>query len=127
MGVSDGARFSDEQVEELVAQALDELPEELAELLDNVVVMVEPEPSPDDLESAGMGPEDGDGLLGLYVGVPLTERDVYYDALPDRVMIYSGPIQRYCTSRREAIDEIKKTVIHELGHHFGMEEHQMPY
>lgn len=125
------ARFTIEQVEDFVAQALDELPEEFAQLLDNVAVVVEEEPSEDDLESVEMDPEDSeDGeLFGLYQGMPLTERDTfgYGGMLPDRIAIFAGPIQRACTSRREAIDEIKKTVIHELGHHFGMEEDQMPY
>lgn len=124
-------RFSLADVESLVAQALDELPEEFAELLDNVAVMVEEEPSAADLESVGLDPDDPEGsdLFGLYQGTPLTERDTYYGfgSLPDRVVIYAGPIHRCCTSRREAIDEIKKTVVHELGHYFGMDEDQMPY
>jgi predicted Zn-dependent protease with MMP-like domain len=122
-------RFSTREVEDLVGKALDELPEEFAELLDNVAVMVEEEPSDEDLETVGMDPDDPDRdeLLGLYHGVALPERDVYYSALPDRVVIYAGPIRRCCESRREAIEEIKNTVIHELGHYFGMEEEQMPY
>jgi predicted Zn-dependent protease with MMP-like domain len=122
-------RLSIREVEELAAQALDELPEEFAELLDTVAVVVEEEPSDEDLESVGIDPDDPDRdeLLGLYHGVALPERDTYYSALPDRVVIYAGPIRRCCESRREAIDEIKKTVIHELGHYFGMEEDDMPY
>jgi len=119
--------FSVDDVERLVAQALDELPEHLAALLDNVFVMVEEEPSDEDLESVGMSRDAGDELFGLYQGVPLTERDTYYDALPDRVVIYAGPICRTFETRREAVEEIKKTVVHELGHHFGMEEDQMPW
>ncbi len=118
--------FSLARVEELVGQALDELPEHFAALLDNVVVMVEEEPSDEELESVGM--ERGRGeLFGLYQGVPLTERNTYYDALPDRVVIYAGPINRTFDDPREAVDEIKKTVVHELGHFFGMDEDQMPY
>jgi predicted Zn-dependent protease with MMP-like domain len=122
-------RLSIDEAEELVAQALDELPEEFFQLLDNVAVVVEEEPSRDDLESVGMDPDDEDDeLFGIYQGLALTERDSYYGGmLPDRVAIFVGPIRRCCTTRREAIDEIKKTVIHELGHHFGMEEEQMPY
>ncbi len=118
-----------DQVEDLVAKALDELPDEFFELLDNVAVVVEEEPSRADLESVGMDPDDEDDeLFGVYQGMPLTERDTFYGGiLPDRIAIFSGPIQRCCTTKREAIDEIKKTVIHELGHHFGMEEEQMPY
>ena len=119
--------FSTEDVEHLVGRALDELPEDFARLLDNVVVMVEEEPSAEDLESVGLGGDEGGELFGLYQGVPLTERDTYYDALPDRVVIYAGPIRRSTEDAREAVEEIKKTVIHELGHHFGMEEDQMPW
>lgn len=120
-------RVTSEEFESLVAKALDSLPEELAELLENVAVTVEEEPSEEDLESVGMEPEEGDELFGLYLGVPLTERDTYYGSLPDRIAIYRGPIVRGCASRREAIDEIRKTVLHELGHYFGMEEEDMPY
>jgi len=115
------------RVEELVGQALDELPEQFAELLDNVVVMVEEEPSDADLESVGMDRETGDELFGLYQGVPLTERDTYYGSLPDRIVIFAGPIGRTFRDPRQAVDEIKKTVVHELGHYFGMDEDQMPY
>lgn len=121
-------RLSIQEAEDLVAQALDELPEEFFRLLDNVAVVVEEEPSRDDLESVGMDPNEDDELFGVYQGMPLTERDSFYGGmLPDRVAIFAGPIRRCCGTRREAIDEIKKTVVHELGHHFGMEEDQMPY
>lgn len=122
-------KISMEEMERLVGEALDRLPERFAELLDNVAVVVEDEPSDDDLLSVGIDPasSDRDDILGLYIGVPLTERDSFYDALPDRIAIYRGPIERLARDRAEAIDEIHKTVLHELGHHFGMEEHQMPY
>lgn len=122
-------RLTIQEAEDLVAQALDELPEEFFQLMDNVAVVVEEEPSRDDLESVGMDPDDEeDELFGIYQGLALTERDSFYGGmLPDRVAIFVGPIRRCCSTRREAIDEIKKTVIHELGHHFGMEEDQMPY
>lgn len=120
-------RVTSEEFEGLVAEALDSLPEDFAELLDNVAVTVEEEPSAEDLESVEMSAEEGDELFGLYLGVPLTERDTFYGALPDRIAIYRGPIVRSCGSRREAIDEIRKTVLHELGHFFGMEEEDMPY
>ncbi|MEM9291759.1 MAG: metallopeptidase family protein [Acidobacteriota bacterium] len=118
-------RVSREEFEALVARALDGLPEEFAELLDNVAVVVEEEPSEETLRSVGLEP--GDDLLGLYLGIPLTERDVYYSQLPDQVAIYRGPILRMCQSRREVIREVRDTVVHELGHHFGMEEEDMPY
>ncbi len=119
-------RVPPEEFESLVEQALAGLPEEWAELLDNVAVMVEDEPDPEDLEAMGMDP--GEDLLGLYQGVPLDQRDSFYmGALPDRVILYRGPILRACDNRRDVIREIRDTLVHELGHHFGMEEEDMPY
>jgi predicted Zn-dependent protease with MMP-like domain len=119
-------RIRREEFERLVGRALDSLPKEFGELLENVFVVVEDEPAIEDLEAMGLGPEDDD-LFGLYQGVPQPDRDVYYSALPDRVVIYRGPICRYCRSREEAVQEIRDTVVHELGHHFGMEEEDLPY
>lgn len=119
-------RIPPEEFEALVEQALDGLPEQFADLLDNVAVVVEEEPDLDDLEALGLDPEV-DELFGLYQGVPQTERDSFYSALPDVVEIYRGPILRSCDSRRQVIREIRDTVVHELGHHFGMEEDDMPY
>lgn len=119
-------RVPPEEFEALVEQALAGLPEEWADLLDNVAVMVEEEPDPEDLEAMGMDPEDE--LFGLYQGVPLDQRDSFYmGALPDRVVLYRGPILRACANRRDVIREIRDTLVHELGHHFGMEEEDMPY
>jgi predicted Zn-dependent protease with MMP-like domain len=118
-------RVPPEEFEELVAKALDDLPEEFAELLENVAVVVEEEPDPEDLEEMGFDPEEE--LFGLYQGVSLAERDSYYAALPDRIAIYRGPILRACSSRREVIREVRDTVVHELGHHFGLDEDDMPY
>lgn len=120
-------RISPIEMEELVVRALEELPEEFASLLENVAVIVEDEPSDDDLESVGMARDEDDELFGLYDGVPLTERGASWDGFPDRIKIFAGPIGRYARNRREAIREIRDTVIHELGHFFGMEEDQMPY
>jgi len=118
-------RVPPEEFEALVEQALDGLPDEFAEMLDNVVVLVEEEPDPEDLEVMGFPP--GEELFGLYQGVPLAQRDTFYTALPDRVIIYRGPILRHCESRREVLREVRDTVVHELGHHFGMEEDEMPF
>lgn len=118
-------RIPPEEFDALVEQALEGLPEQFAELLENVVVMVEEEPDPEDLEALGMEPDEE--LFGLYQGVPLDQRDSFYTALPDRVLIYRGPILRACQSRREVIREVRDTVVHELGHHFGLEEEDMPY
>jgi predicted Zn-dependent protease with MMP-like domain len=111
--------------ERLVGEALDDLPEQFAELLENVAVVVEEEPDPEALEEMGMDPAEE--ILGLYLGVPITERDTYYQALPDRIALYRGPLLRYCTSRQEVIREVRDTVIHELGHYFGLGDEEMPY
>jgi predicted Zn-dependent protease with MMP-like domain len=122
-------RVSRQQFEELVAKALDGLPPQFAELLENVAVTVEEEPTDDDLREVDIDPEDPerDELFGLYQGVPLDARDSFYSALPDRVVIYRGPILRCCSSRREVVREVRDTVIHELGHYFGLDEDDMPY
>ena len=122
-------RVSREQFEALVEKALEQLPEEFREALDNVAVMVEEEPSDEDLEEVGIDPEDPDhdDLLGLYQGVPLTDRDSTYSALPDRVLVFRGPILRACDSRRQVLREIRETVQHELGHYFGLEEDDLPF
>ena len=112
--------------ERLVAKALDTLPGEFAELLDNVVVVVEDEPSPEDLEALGLDPNEDD-LLGLYQGVPADERGTEYSSLPDRVVIYRGPILRCCNSRDQVVQEVRDTLVHELGHHFGLLDEEMPY
>jgi len=119
-------RIPPEEFESLVEKALDGLPEEFADLLENVAVMVEEEPDPEDLEALGM--ETDEELFGLYQGIPLDERNTFYQgAMPDRVFIYRGPILRFCESRRQVIREIRDTVVHELGHHFGLDEEDMPY
>ncbi len=125
----DKMRVPPEEFEALVEQALGNLPDEFKEALDNVAVMIAEEPSDEDLEEVGIDPDDPDRdeLFGLYHGTPLTERDSFYSALPDRVMIYRGPILRECTSRREVMREVRETVQHELGHYFGMEEDDLPF
>jgi predicted Zn-dependent protease with MMP-like domain len=122
-------RVSHEEFEALVEEALEQLPAEFREALENVAVMVQEEPSAEDLEEVGIDPDDAeaDELLGLYQGVPLTERDSFYSALPDRVLIFRGPILRSCDNRRQVIREIRETVQHELGHYFGLEEDELPF
>lgn len=111
----------------LVAEVLDGLPEPWAELLDNVAVVVEDEPSDDDLIAVGMDPNEPDELLGLYQGVPQHERGMGYCELPDRVVIYRGPLLRISRTRADLVREIRETVLHELGHHFGLGEEDMPF
>ena len=84
-------------------------------LLDNVVFLVEDEP-----------PADEPDLLGIYDGTPLTERgDAWAGSLPDRITIYRGPLQRMCEDRDELLDEIAITVVHEIAHHFGIDDDRL--
>lgn len=99
----DPARF-----EEMVEAALDGLPEGLGRLLSNVAITVEHEPGPP-------------GLLGLYQGVPLTNRTTgYAGVLPDKITVYRQAICAICNGEDEVVDEVRRTVVHEVAHHFGI-------
>ena len=120
------------EFEHLVEEALARLPERFAKLLENIAVVVEEEPSDDDLDEVfGDEEEDDDGedeLLGIFRGTPLTQRR--FDDLPQlpaEVAIFRGPILRVSANRQEAIHEIRETVIHELGHYFGLGDHEMVF
>jgi predicted Zn-dependent protease with MMP-like domain len=103
------------EFEELVSVALDGIPAELASLMDNVVVLIEDEP-----------PAAEPDLLGLYDGVPLTERDSNYTFLaPDRVFVFSGPLTRMCETSAELVEEVRITVVHEIAHHFGIDDEHL--
>ncbi|GIJ22065.1 hypothetical protein Vlu01_26890 [Micromonospora lutea] len=100
-----------ERFEELVGEALDEVPEELLALMSNVVILVEDDPPP------------GEDLLGLYEGHALTDRGWdYAGVLPDRILIYRNPILRICDSEEDVVDEVAVTVVHEIAHHFGIDD-----
>ena len=113
------------EFETLVAKALDGLPEEFSVLLDNIAVVVENEASPEDLADVGL--DHPDDLLGLYRGIPITERDSGFASLPDQVVLYRRPIIAICGSRREVIREVRDTLVHEIGHHFGLSDDDMPF
>jgi predicted Zn-dependent protease with MMP-like domain len=104
---------SPEEFEGYVADALDSLPPELAAQFSNVAVVVEDE-----------NPEEPD-LLGLYQGVPLTERDRYYGVLPDRISVYRIPLCLMAEDVDHLIEEIGITVVHEFGHHMGLDEDRL--
>lgn len=101
----------------LVDQALDGIPDELASLVRNVVVLVEDEP-----------PEgEPDDLLGLYDGVALTERTSWTEGmeLPDRIFVFRSPLLDMCSSEEELVDEVRITVVHEVAHHFGIDDDRL--
>jgi predicted Zn-dependent protease with MMP-like domain len=118
------------EFENLVGEALDSLPKRFRDLIHNVVVTVEEEPTDEDLDTTDEEPEDGEDseLLGIYRGVALTERshDVF-PLVPDEIAVFRGPILRVSRTRAEAIREVRETVIHELGHYFGLDDHEMDY
>jgi len=119
-------RMSRSEFEEHVAKALDALPERFAALLENVAVVVEDEPSDEDLLEAGLDPET-ETLFGLYQGVNLLDRGGSYgNVLPDRIAIYRVPLLEECEDRAELVREIRDTVIHEIGHYFGVPEEELP-
>lgn len=101
-----------DEFDELVADGLDAVPQELLDMLDNVVFLVEDEP------------ENGAELLGLYEGIPLTQRTEPWGPaqLPDRITIFRGPTQRMCRDADEVRREVAITVVHEIAHHFGIDD-----
>ena len=111
------------EFESAVKEALESLPERFLRLVENVVVAVEEEPADNDLQDDG---NDSDSeLLGIYRGVALTERTHDMPVLPDEIVLFRGPINRITSNRHEAVDEIRETVIHELGHYFGLDDDEM--
>ncbi len=109
------ARFED-----LVSEALDQVPEELTRLIDNCVVLVEDDAPADDPE-----------LLGVYDGIPITERDsTYVMAVPDRILVFRNPTLAMCETEEEVVEEVGITVVHEIAHHFGIDDdrlHELGY
>ena len=107
--------LSDAEFDGLVSDALDRIPVPLTRLMDNVVVLVEDEPPPEHV-----------GILGLYVGIPLTARDTGYTFRPpDQIFIYRGPLSRRCADAGELAEEVLVTVVHEIAHHFGIDDDQL--
>lgn len=104
-----------------VEAALAGLPEEFRARLDNVLITVQDEPDPDLLEEM-----ESETLLGIYLGTPLTERSL--DApfqFPDRIILFQGPLEDYCDTEEELIEEIRVTLVHEVAHFFGLEEDEI--
>lgn len=113
-----------EDVEEVVDETVNNLPEEFASALDNVGLVVEPWPSREEFESIKAHPSNT-LLFGLYHGIPKTKRLSNYSSLPDKITIYAGPILMISKDLEDAKRRIKNTVLHEIGHHFGMDDMQL--
>ena len=114
-------RLSTDEFAELATEALDDIPELLAEYMRDVTVDIEPMPDAEACRRAGV--RSRRSLLGLYHGTPLTARSVqHHGRLPDRITIYQRNIERICRTRAQVIRQVRKTVFHEVGHHFGLDE-----
>ena len=112
----------------LVSEALEDLPGEFLERMNNVEVVVEGLPTPDQ-EAISDELEEG-LLLGLYEGTPLPERGVSFGELPDRIILFQDNIEAVCESEEEIREEVRKTVLHEIAHHFGIDDarlHELDY
>lgn len=119
-------QISDDEFDAAMRDALDEVPQELLGMLDNVAFFVEDEPGPEHAHP-DFTPEENAGLLGIYLGTPLTERDGGWaaGALPDRIVLFRGPLTRMCATAEELREEIAITIVHEAGHHVGIDEHRL--
>ncbi len=113
-----------ERFEELVAEAIESLPEEFRERLENVVIVVEDEPTRAQLKEAGI--RRGHTLLGLYEGIPQTGRSSYYGLVPpDKITIFQKPIEEKCAGDDEIKKEVQRVVRHEIAHHFGIGDRRL--
>lgn len=116
-----------EEFEQVVAEALKRVPEKFAARLTNVAILTEDEPTKQILEEEGLDPARGETLLGLYRGIPATERGEYYGVgatMPDTITLFRLPILEAAADERKSVaDVVRETVWHEIAHYFGMDEH----
>lgn len=117
-------RLSRRKFEVLVLKALESIPDLIRERMQNVDVVIEDWPTDEQLVSLGMAPDEL--LFGLYEGTPLIERGITVDPLlPDKITIFHGPLEDACETDREIEEEIRKTVVHEVAHYFGIDEERL--
>lgn len=110
--------------ERIILQALEQMPPRFREALDNIDIQVRWQPSPSERRRAGL--RRGQSLLGLYVGVPLPSRSHYSSlTLPDTIMIYQGTHERVCPDEAEMVEQVQKTLLHEIGHYMGLDEDRL--
>ena len=117
-------QLTDSEFGELVDEALASLPEQFAPYMENVIVEVRPQPDRQMLTSLRL--PRGSRLLGLYSGVPMTRKSVRVPyQMPERIIIFKENVEDICRTRRQIVKQIRKTVLHEVGHHFGLSENQL--
>jgi predicted Zn-dependent protease with MMP-like domain len=114
------------ELERVVGEALESLPKRFADLVENVLIAVEDEPTAEDLDGIEADADGDSEVLGIYRGVALTERTHDMPLLPDEIAVFRGPINRVALTRDEAVEEVRETVMHELGHYFGLDDEDMP-
>ena len=108
----------------LVDEALATIPEDFRDAMQNIAIVIEDEPTPEQLDEVGIDPEDT--LLGLYEGIPLTERQwAHGNTLPDKITLFQGPIEDASDDEDDAVVAIGETLIHEVGHYFGLSEEEI--
>jgi predicted Zn-dependent protease with MMP-like domain len=116
-------RISKDRFEELVAKAIESLPERFLSNLQNVVIIVEPRPSREQRDYQDL--TAGETLFGLYEGVPMTDRGSYAPLIPDRITIFQRPLEQACDSEEELVREVRNTVAHEVAHFFGIDDDRL--
>ncbi len=118
-------RIGPDEFESCVEEALASVPAAFRKYLENVVVVVEEEPTEEDYDESDTPEEDE--VFGMFRGVPFFERQHVVSSLPAQIAIFRGPILRCCGTRGEAVREIRDTVVHEVGHMLGLDDEEMPY
>ena len=117
-------KFTTEEFEQLVVEALDDLPDFFRQKLQNIEVVVSDWPTPVEQQAVGLRP--GQLLFGLYQGIPLTKRTSHYSlVLPDKITIYRLSIEQVCRTREQVIKQVQHTVKHEIAHHFGISDERL--
>ena len=117
-------KFTTEEFEKLVVEALDDLPDFFRQKLQNIEVVVSDWPTPVEQQAVGLRP--GQLLFGLYQGIPLTKRTSHYSlVLPDKITIYRLSIEQVCRTREQVIKQVQHTVKHEIAHHFGISDDRL--
>lgn len=117
-------RIGRQVFEDLVRQALDELPEEFSEKIANVEIVIEDRPIPEELRRQGLPPNAL--LLGIYQGIPLTEKSVFRSfEMPPRIVIFQHNLERVANTPQRIVEEVRRTVLHEIAHHFGISDKRL--
>jgi len=117
-------RLSPKRFEKLVLAALDSIPEPIRARMDNIDVVVDDEPTPHQRAALELAPDEV--LFGLYEGTPLIERGILSDPLmPDKITIFKRALEDACDSEEEITEEIRRTIVHEVAHHFGFDEDRL--